>query len=130
MNYNWKFEIPKETEENSPYIETKKLTYGRIKHVTISNPSGSVGKSHLRIFYHEWQLYPISNGEWYEGEKIHVSFEDNYLLFTQPYELKFKGYNTSILYTHGFYINIALMREETIGEIGEAPQLKGMEGEI
>ena len=59
-----------------------------------------------------------------------MSFEDNYLLFTPPYELKFKGYNTSILYPHAFYINIELMREEAIGEIGETVQLKGMEGEI
>ena len=130
MNFNWKFEIPKETDEELPYVKTKKLTYGRIKKVTISNPAGSVGKSHLRIFYHEWQLYPITKGEWYEGEKITVSFEDNYLLFTPPYELKFKGYNTSTLYTHAFYINMEIMRKEAIGEIGETHQLKGMEGEI
>jgi len=130
MNYNWKFEIPKETEEDLPYIKTKKVTLGVIKKVIISNPSGSVGKSHLRIFYHEHQVYPLNKGEWYEGEKIHIGFEDNYRLYSQPYELKFKGWNSSSLYAHSFYINIAILREEGEGEGGEIPSLVGLEGEI
>lgn len=130
MNYHWKFEIPKETEEDLPYVKTKKVTYGTITKVTINNPAGSVGKSHLRIFYHEWQLYPISKGEWYEGEKINVSFEDYQPLYTAPFELKFKGWNESLSYTHAFHINMVILREAYREREGEIPRFVGMEGEV
>ena len=130
MNYNWNFEIPKETEEDLPYVKTKKVTYGMITKVTISNPAGSVGKSHLRIFYHEFQLYPLNKGEWYEGEKLHVSFEDYQPIYIAPFELKFKGWNESTLYPHAFHINMVFLREEPSDRGGEIPLLDGMEGEI
>lgn len=130
MNYNWKFTIPEDTEENLPYVKTKKVTYGTIRKLSISNPAGSVGKSHLRIFYHEWQIYPLNKGESYEGEKMSISFEDNYKLHTTPFELKFKGWNESLLYSHAFYINIVILREEGEEKGREVPDLVGMEGEV
>ena len=131
MNYNWRFSIPetKYTASN-PYEQTKKVTHGRIRHVAISNPAGSVGKSHLQIFFHEFQVYPLNKGQWYEGEKIKVDFDDDYPLYSAPYELKFKGYNESSQYAHAFYINVTILREEgeLPGEVGK--DLVGLVGEV
>lgn len=130
MNYNWDFSIPITATKSSPKIALKRVTYGTIKRVIISNPAGSVGKSGLQVYFHEFQLFPLNKGAWYSGEKLYVSFEDNYCLYTSPYELKFKGYNESTLYSHAFNINVTIMREDLSGREGVLPQLSGMVGEI
>lgn len=130
MNYNFLFNIEKDDYKVTSKVVTKKVTYGTIKRVIISNPAGSVGTSHLQVYFHEFQIFPLNKGEWYSGEKIKVDFDADYELYTAPYELKFKGLNTG-LYNHAFYINISIMREDLGREGGgDVKGLTGMEGKI
>ena len=91
------------------------LTYGIITHVEIIIPDGQKACTHLRIKYHEFQLYPLSRGYWYEGDGVVIPFDDMFPLITPPYELKAEGYNTSEDYDHAIYMHFTVQRPEELG---------------
>lgn len=131
MNFFYEVIVPKETLEDNPYKHRMKVDHGVISNVLIVILPGHAGLTHLRIFYHDVQIYPHNSEAWYCGDGLTIKFPDNYRLDTPPYELIAHGYNEDIRYNHAFLLDINIMRnlagEATIAEDYE--NYVGEEGE-
>ena len=92
-----------------------KMTHGVIRKVIIVVPPGCSGLSHLKILYHEHQLYPLNVQGNYKGDGTTISFEEYQPIIVAPYELKAKGWNSSTKHTHEFIMNFTILRPEEMG---------------
>jgi len=115
MNFSYKITVPKETEKDAPEKLMMPLDYGIITHVLIIIPDGQKETTHIRIKYHEAQLYPLNRAEWYQGDGSEIEFDDRFPFIVEPYELKCEGYNTSTLHDHGIILNFNVLRPEELG---------------
>ena len=115
MNYNYLFEIDKNTLESTPKEEVHKLTYGIIIKVIIHVLSGHAGLTRLKILYHEHQIYPLNSDSYYTGDGLKISFEDYQLITVEPYELKFVGVNEDTDNNHSFLLNFTVLLPEEMG---------------
>lgn len=98
--------ISKSTTAANPHEEMLLLSYGEIRRVEITIPSGHKGKAHLQLLDHEFQIYPLSRGEDYHGDGCQVIFGDQYLLEGGQYSLKARGWNTDTANDHSFLVGI------------------------
>jgi len=114
MNYNFDFQIPKNTPEADPYTEILKVTKGVVQHVVIIIPNGHVGLAHFQLFYHEAQLYPLNREASYSGNNSKIEFDEYQPLLVAPYELKALGWNSSVNFSHSFQINITILRPDEL----------------
>ena len=116
MNFFYEVEIPKETQEANPHRETLLVDKGVITNVLIAVLPGHAGLTHLKLYYHEVQIYPHNSESWYKGDGIIIKFPDEYVLDTVPFELVAEGYNEDIRYNHAFLIDINILRGGFTGE--------------
>lgn len=110
MHYFFEVIIPKNTAEAAPYVEMLPLTSGFITAVTVTIPKGHEGTAHLRLFYHEFQVYPLSRGQDYHGSGSEITFADRQDITAEPYELKARGWNTDTVHDHRFLVSIEVLR--------------------
>lgn len=115
MNYNFTLSIPKNTVESDPSETVMKMTYGVIRKVIIVVPRGPAAVAHLKILYHEHQLYPLNVQGNYKGDGVTVQFEEYQPIIVAPYELKAKGWNESTAHAHEFMMNFTVLRPEEMG---------------
>lgn len=116
MNFFYEVEIPKETSESNPFRSTLIVDKGIITNVLIAVLPGHAGLTHLKLYYHEVQLYPHNSESWYTGDGIIIKFPDTYPLETVPFELVAEGYNEDVRYNHKFLIDINILRGGFTGE--------------
>jgi len=115
MNFSYKITVPKETVKYSPKKLIVPLEYGIITRVLIIIPDGQKETTHVRMKYHEAQLYPLNRGEWYQGDGSEIEFEDRFPMIVVPYELKIEGYNESTVYDHAVLFNFNILKPYEIG---------------
>ena len=123
MNFNYELEIPANTSESSPEKLMMNLTFGILTKCYIIIPTGHAGLAHLKIMYHESQLYPLPPSTEYHGDGNEISFEDRQPIFINPYELKAIGWNTDDTYPHSFLMNFTITLPETLGIPAVAPDV-------
>jgi hypothetical protein len=112
MNYKTVISVPPNTGIYEPTELTFKLTQGTIIGGGVFLPWGCAGLVGIRLLRHNTQLYPLSPSEWYVGNDIQYSFEDNYELSTEPYELIIQGYNWDDTYNHSPIVWIDILRPQ------------------
>lgn len=136
MNYNFELEIPEMNEEVGQAELEMPMTYGVITRVSIAIPRGHAGLAHLKIFYHESQLYPLNRDGDYHGDRMDVTFDEFQPILAAPFMLKAKGWNEDETYKHKFLMNFTLLRpEELEREIPDVSikamrELLGLVGEV
>ncbi|MBA7472234.1 hypothetical protein ES707_07556 [subsurface metagenome] len=136
MNFFYEVSIPSGREQILPFEQVLPLSYGIISRMEITIPSGAGGKSHLQLFYHDFQLYPLSRGEDYHGDDSVISFSDTFFMESSPFQLKARGWNTDTHYKHAFLVSIEVLKPEqlpadtTVLGIGDLSELIGTGFEV
>lgn len=108
-HYSFLVLIPSSTVETSPYSQILKVHKGIIHDIEIIIPPGHAGLAHLRLYLHEHQLYPLSPGEDYHGDGVHINFKDFQPIDTAPFELKAVGWNLDDTFDHRFIVNVGIL---------------------
>jgi hypothetical protein len=109
MFYAWDITIPKNTLETDPTIEILKLTKGVLTKVDLKFPSGCHGMVKVRIFRSEFQLIPLSHGEWVTGDGESIPTECYYELEETPVQLKFVGCSPDTDYDHTISVRVTVL---------------------
>lgn len=120
MHFFYEVLVPANTTEALPYEKNLILTCGVITRMQIMIPPGASGLSHLKLLYHEFQLYPLSRNENYHGDDFPIDFDENQKILVEPYILKAVGWNADETYPHAFLVAIT-MRTATDQEL-EKPE--------
>jgi len=112
MFFAWDITIPADTPETSPEEQTLKLTKGVITRMDVKFPPGCHGLVHVRLLRSEFQLVPLSRGEWVTGDAETVPTEGYYELTETPAQLKFVAFNDDDTYDHAVTVRVSIIKQE------------------
>jgi len=108
MFYAWDITVTAGTAEASPKTQILKLSKGVITRIVVKFPPGCHGLVKVRILRSEFQLVPLSRGEWVTGDGEAVVTEGYYELEETPAELKFVGCAPTTLYNHVVTVRVSV----------------------
>jgi hypothetical protein len=109
MFYAWDIVVPAGTTEDNPKTQTLKLSKGVITRAEVKFPAGCHGLVKVRLYFHEFQLVPLSRGEWVTGDDETCETEAYYEMMGTPYELKFIGASPDCTYDHGITVRVQVL---------------------
>ena len=109
MFYAWDVTVPANTSDTAPIEETLKLTKGTVTKVSIKFPAGCSGLVKVRLYYEEFQLVPLTKGEYVTGDDETVDAEMLYELRSRPYALKLRASSPGTSYNHTITVRVTLM---------------------
>jgi len=111
MFYAWDIIIPKNTSEKEPVTQILKLTRGVITDLQIEFPDGCKKLVKVRLLHAEFQLVPLSRGEWVTGDGETVPTEPYYPIRHEPFALKFIGCSPGTYYPHKVTVRVRMLPE-------------------
>ena len=116
-------DVPANTPINTPFNQILRLDVGSLKKIWIFFPPGSEGSTKVRILHEERVLYPTNTEEWFSGDSVFVTFEEDYLIEKAHQLVRLEGYNGDTVNNHKVYFefNILPVVEEEIIELGVMP---------
>ena len=112
MFWAWDITITAGTTEASPKTQTLKLSKGIITGIDAKFPAGCNGLVKVRLLRSEFQLVPLSGGEWVTGNDETVPTESYYELAETPAELKFLGCSPDAVYDHVITVRVTVQPAE------------------
>lgn len=114
MNFFYDVSIPANTAQTAPFTEILKLAPGVLTSLLIYIPAGHGGTAHLKLYYHEFQLFPLSRNEDYHGDDVPIPIQSSFKIDTEPYEFKAVGWNTDTEFSHAFLLSVNILKEDQI----------------
>lgn len=111
MFYAWDITVTANTLTTSPKEQLLKITKGVITRIDVKFPCGCHGLVKVRILRSEFQLVPLSKGEWITGDDETVPTEGFYKVDTAPAELKFVGCSPGTTYNHTVTVRVQVLPE-------------------
>ena len=114
MHFPFTVTVPKSTPKATPYEKILPLTMGIITSVQVIVPPGPLDLTGLVILFHEFQLYPLSRGEYYHGDAVVYPFDDEQEILVSPYQLKARAWNLDTEYDHDFIVAFSMKRPEDV----------------
>lgn len=109
MFYAWDITITAGTEEATPKTQVLKLSKGVITRAEVKFPAGCHGLVKVRLHFHEFQLVPLSRGEWITGDDEAIQTDSFYEMGSTPYELKFVGCSPTCTYDHVVTVRVQVL---------------------
>jgi hypothetical protein len=97
--------------KSNPQKTVLKLDYGTIHQLDIEFPSGCSGLTGVQIKRGLHQVYPSNPGGYFTGDGTKISFKENYLLDSAPFELDIWTWNDDTAWDHRVFIRIGLLRQ-------------------
>lgn len=105
--------VPANTSKAVPYSETMKVTAGTVKHVWIRWRYGEAGLCGSRLFYHEFQFWPMSLDEWIPSSYFPLDFAEGLEISTDPTEITIRAYNLDTRWPHKLWVAFEIEREKS-----------------
>jgi len=112
MFWAWDITVTAGTSEATPKTQILKLSKGVITGLDVKFPSGCHGLVKVRLLRSEFQLVPLSGGEWVTGDGETVRTEPYYELEEAPAELKFVGCAPLTSYDHKVTVRVSVTPAE------------------
>lgn len=112
MLYYKEITVPANTTINNYQKDIIKITGGKIKRLEVFFPWGCAALCGIQIIRHTWQLMPLSRGRWLIGNDKTFSFNYNFEIIDEPYELIIKSYNLDDTFDHSPIITVEMSRGE------------------
>jgi len=107
--FAWDITVEAATAEAAPKAQTLKLSAGVITGVDVKFPSGCHGLVKVRLKHWEFQLMPLSRGEWVTGDDEAVRMPTYFELPKGPYELRFEGASPETSYGHTVTVRVSVL---------------------
>lgn len=109
MFFAWDITVSAGTAEASPKTQALKLSAGVVTSVDIKFPSGCHGLVKVRLKHWEFQLMPLSRGEWVTGDDEAVRMPTYFELPKGPFEVKFEGSSPDASYDHTVTVRVSVL---------------------
>ena len=108
MIYTKTVTTPKSTVAATPRITPWEIALGLIYKVEIMYPPGPGGLVGVSMHTASYQLYPNDSDEWFIGDNITISFDDQYLFNQETSQLEIYSYNTDDYYNHTVQVRLGI----------------------
>lgn len=111
MSYAWDIAIPANTLATAPVERDLKFHPGVLVKAEFKFPSGCHSMVQVRLYLGEFQLFPLSRGEWVTGDDEPVSFPAYQKILKEPAQLKFRGASPGTTYSHTITVRLTVLPE-------------------
>lgn len=112
MFWAWDITVTAGTTATDPKTQILKISKGVITRVDVKFPAGCHGLVKVRLFKSEFQLVPLSKGEWVTGDDESVPTEGYYDLETSPAQLKFVGCSPGTSHDHTVTVRVTVLPKQ------------------
>jgi len=110
MLYSQEIIIPANTEKTDYQKDVFKLTKGIITRISVFFPWGCAGLVYVRIEQKTWQVFPLSRGEWLNGNDRAFDFKTRIEFTSEPYEVIVCSYNEDDTYEHKPLVSVEMVK--------------------
>jgi len=108
MIYSKNIEIPTNTEQDDPSTLLLNLCYGIIRQIDIGFPAGCHGLVGIKLKRGLHSLFPVGEQNWFTGDDVNISFDEQYMLLYEPFHLSIEAYNLDDTYNHTIVFRIGV----------------------
>ena len=109
--------IPANTPRSRPAVAKLQLTRGVVRHVWVRWRFGSGNLCGCVVRWHRFQIWPLTGSSWIPSSSLDLSFDEDFTLVREPYEVEIEGYNTDEIYSHKVWVGLNVFPiEETAVE--------------
>jgi hypothetical protein len=67
---------------------------------------------HLKVLYHEAQIFPTSPEEDFIGDDALIQFTDRFPVYDEPFEVELVGWSPGTVLSHIVYVDFSVEAEE------------------
>lgn len=119
MLYRYALTVPANTPESNPTTQVVRVTFGVLRHVSVSFPPGAAALTHVAVQYHEYQIIPLSPGTYLGWDDVTLTWPEEIPLLVPPHELKLVGWNEDVSFGHTvvFRFNVLPPRAARVGSL-------------
>jgi hypothetical protein len=96
---------------SSPLVTPWDLVQGMIYKVEIMFPPGSLGLCGVSINNANHRLYPADDSEWFLGDNISISFDDEYMFTSETKQLELHTYNLDTVFSHLVQVRLGIVAD-------------------
>ena len=114
MFYDFSITVPANTPEYAPIEEILPLTAGVVQKLSIQFPRGTFALVHVKLFYHEYQVWPTNPDGSFNADGYPLEWEESYPLDTEPYEMKAVLWSDADTYDYDINIRLSILRTEDV----------------
>lgn len=112
MIYSTTIAVAAGTAESSATVTRVKLSKGLVYQVEFMFPPGSSGLLRTRVFDKAVQIWPSVRGEYFYGDADTISFQETYLINTEPFDLMVTTWNEDTVYEHAYQLRLGFVSED------------------
>lgn len=112
MIYTANITTPANTARSLLLKTTIDVTKGLVYKVEFYFPPGSAGLMGLAVFDGLFQVWPSTVGEFFVSDDETISFDDMFLMESEPFEFQCYTYNTDDTHDHFVSVRIGLVLKE------------------
>ena len=106
------FTVTKGTTKASPKETKLKLSAGVITEVGIAFLEGPNNEIGVRVLFHEFQIVPITPGEWILGNDRRVAIRLHFDMGRGPYEVKIISHAENADFDHEIAVDATVMEKD------------------
>lgn len=110
MLYSTEVTVPANTTKADYQSDTLKLTKGVITRISVFFPWGCAGLVYVQVVRRTWQVFPLTRGEWLNGNNRAFNFRSRIELTSEPYELIIRSYNLDDTYQHKPVVSVEMVK--------------------
>jgi len=108
MIYSTNIEIPSNTVQGDPIEQQLDLCYGIIRQIDIGFPAGCCGLVGIKLKRALHSLFPVGEQNWFTGDDVNISFDEQYMLLYEPFHLSIEAYNLDDTYNHTIVFRVGI----------------------
>lgn len=115
MFFSKEIEVSAQTSKTDPLITTLKLSKGIIRHVWVMWRYGVGNLGGVRILHNEFQVWPMTLGEWLPSSRFPFDSAADYPVTTAAFSVDIHTYNLDDVYPHTVWVAFNMEQEQEFG---------------
>ena len=114
MFYDFSITVPANTTELDPVVQVLPLTSGVIQRVSVQFPTGTHALVHVRLYYHEHQVWPTNPDGSLNADGQPLEWDESFPLDSEPYEIKVRAWSGADTYDYDVNVRFGVLRTEDV----------------
>jgi hypothetical protein len=111
--------IPANTPVDDPYHQTFQVCEGVVRKVWVRWRYGVGNLAGCRILRGEFQVWPLTIGEWLSSSHHPIEFEEDYSIGDVPFYLDVYAYNLDDTFDHRLFLGVEILRPGLTGPLAD-----------
>jgi len=109
--------VPANTTRTDPLVDYLRITQGNINRWLVMIPVASGWCCGIQVFHSDFQLLPLSIGEWIQGGLVTVDIAEDIKIQHPPFILEIHTFNEDLNFEHKIWFGVSVLRPTNLTEM-------------